>query len=318
MKPISVAKTFTPTEVTSASVELLGKEKEFSVAKNTGMLQSAAMQTGEKSSSMAEATTQSARLTAVASPPSLRDYGTPNPKTRFAQHLDPVAKFNEVTDLGLPNGTATQWKEFETAKLNRPDPASYLDTEFMKEHLAMFDEGAVSFITTTSLRKYTAGYNKSEFHGRSDGLFVLPAKWAREMLKEVSGDPSVSRHPEGSRERKLALIGTIERRMGIPADFWSKMSDEENPTKDTKIRLHEDLFAVFIENPKKLNLRFSAGTEAGANMEWRPGGYTPAGIPEAFVDKVAAKDGLPIPIEGLEHVLSTWQEVHYSGKESTG
>ena len=100
--------------------------------------------------------------------------------------------------------------------------------------------------------------------------------------------------------------------------------DEENPknkpemqNNGPKIRLHEDLFAVFIEYPKKLNLRFAAGIEQGANIEWRPGGYTLGGVPEAFVDKVGAHDGLPIPVEGLEHVLSTWQEVHYGKKEST-
>ncbi len=317
MNPIPTLRTTKVAESNIASVGSTAISGEFTAAKTTGSLQSSAMQTGEKIASMTDVTNHAVKVSEAVSVPSLRDYGTPHPNTRFASNLDPVATYHKLTDIGLPDGTATKFNEHNAAKLARPDPSTYLDPQFMKQHLALFDEGAVSFITTTAFRKFTAGFNNSQFHGRSDGLFVLPAKWAREMLKEVSNDPSVTCHPDGSRERNTALIEKIERKMGIPAGWWSQMSDEENPTKDPKKLLHENLFALFIEDPKKLNLRFTAGVEQGANIEWRPGGYTINGIPEACVDKVGSHDGLAIPVEGLEHVLSTWHEVHYGKKEPT-
>ena len=60
-------------------------------------------------------------------PANVRDYGTPHPNVRFAADVNAQEKFNEVTDIGLPAGTATTWEQHNQAKVARPDPTTYLD-----------------------------------------------------------------------------------------------------------------------------------------------------------------------------------------------
>jgi hypothetical protein len=171
----------------------------------------------------------------------------------------------------------------------RPDPSTYLDPGYMHSHLAMFDEGAISFITPWAFEKFTVDGNQSQYHGRAEGLFVLPAKWAKEVIGQGLSDASITNLPAGP-EQSRKLVEFVERRMGIPVGCWS--------AKSTK------LLAVFIDKPRDLNLRFVTGREEGANAEWRPGGYTLGGVPEAMIDKAGLEDGLAIPFNALFEVLT--------------
>jgi hypothetical protein len=222
-------------------------------------------------------------------PVTVRDYGKPHPNVRFAAGVNAQEKFNEITDIGLPAGTATTWQQHDQAKVARPDPTTYLDTDYIEQHLSLFDQGAVSFITPPALEKFTVGFNNSIFHGRSEGLFVLPATWAKEMIAEARSDPAVAGQRQGTQEWRHELLKVVEQKMGIPAGCWSN--------GNTK------LLAVFIENPRDLNLRLVNGREQGANIEWRPGGYTLGGVPEAMVDKVPLDQGMGVPFQALEEVL---------------
>lgn len=223
------------------------------------------------------------------SPINVRDYGAPHPNVRFAPGVNAQEKFNQVTDIGLPAGTATTWQQHDQAKVARPDPATYLDPTYIDQHLGLFDQGAVSFITPPALERFTVGYNNSAFHGRTEGLFVLPATWAKEMIADARSEPAVSSQKQGTPEWQHELLKVVEQKMGIPAGCWSN--------GNTK------LLAVFIENPRDLNLRLVNGREQGANVEWRPGGYTLGGVPEAMVDKVPLDQGIGVPFQALEEVL---------------
>ncbi len=223
------------------------------------------------------------------SPINVRDYGAPHPNVRFAPGVNAQEKFNQVTDIGLPAGTATTWQQHDQAKVARPDPATYLDPTYIDQHLSLFDQGAVSFITPPALERFTVGYNNSAFHGRTEGLFVLPATWAKEMIADARSEPAVSSQKQGTPEWQHELLKVVEQKMGIPAGCWSN--------GNTK------LLAVFIENPRDLNLRLVNGREQGANVEWRPGGYTLGGVPEAMVDKVPLDQGIGVPFQALEEVL---------------
>ena len=226
-----------------------------------------------------------------------RDYGPIHPNVRFAGGIDPKSKYQEVIDIGLPNGKNTTWEESKAAKSGRPHPSEYLDQNYIQEHLSRFDEGAVTFITTGSFDRFTMGFNQGVFHGRKEGLFVLPAPTARQMIEEAKSDPSVPASPnvlphDTTSAPDIALLRIIEQRMGMPKDSWAG---------NNNFKLH----AVFVpsENLSSLKLRMVTGTEDGANNDWRPGGYTSGGIPEAFIDAIPMEQCRLIPYQGLDEVL---------------
>ncbi len=226
-----------------------------------------------------------------------RDYGPIHPNVRFAVGVDPKSKYQEVIDIGLPNGKNTTWEESKAAKSGRPHPSEFLDQNYIQEHLSLFDEGAVTFITTGSFDLYTMGYNQGVFHGRKEGLFVLPASTARQMIEEAKFQPSVPASPhvqshDTTAAPVIALLRVIEQRMGMQPNAWSG---------NNNFKLH----AVFIpkENLNSLNLRMLTGREEGANNDWRPGGYTLGGIPEAFIDAIPMEQCRLIPYQGLDEVL---------------
>jgi len=305
VNPTSGVRTQTMTDVGVASAAQDVKIAAFRAASDvSSFFQSAIEQIGSKISALSEpvthvsqfvppaATTNAAPLVQAQqaqNPVNVRDYGKPHPNVRFAAGVNAQDKFYEVTDIGLPYGTATTWEQHNQAKVARPDPTSYLDPTYIEQHLSLFDQGAVSFITPPGLEKFTVGFNQSVFHGRQEGLFVLPATWAKEMIAEARSDPAVAAKKQGTAEWRHELLKVVEQKMGIPAGCWSNQSTK--------------LLAVFIENPRDLNLRLVNGREQGANVEWRPGGYTMGGVPEAMVDKVPLDQGMGIPFQALEEVL---------------
>ena len=304
MNPIGGVRTPTIAETGATSTTQDMQKAVFRAASDvSSFFQSAIEQIGSRigalSNPAANVSQFSATATANASPLvqaqqaqnpiNVRDYGAPHPNVRFALGVNAQEKFNQVTDIGLPAGTATTWQQHDQAKVARPDPATYLDPTYIDQHLSLFDQGAVSFITPPALERFTVGYNNSAFHGRTEGLFVLPAPWAKKMIADARSDPAVAGQKQGTSEWRHELLKVVEEKMGIPAGCWSN--------GNTK------LLAVFIENPRDLNLRLVNGREQGANVEWRPGGYTLGGVPEAMVDKVPLDQGMGVPFQALEEVL---------------
>jgi len=43
---------------------------------------------------------------------------------------------------------------------------------------------------------------------------------------------------------------------------------------------------VLVEVAKPSGLRMPSGNEPGANVQWKAGGYTSGGVPEAIVDQI--------------------------------
>lgn len=130
------------------------------------------------------------------------------------------------------------------AKGERPDPTTYLDPDYVAQHLAQFENGASRFMTQTNLEKYGIAQ-------RDGTSFIMPGHEATELLAKTAGD-------------KRAL----EQALGLPENFL-----------DTNA-----LVRVDIPDPKQLNLRIPSGNEAGANEFWIPGGKLPDGNSEAVID----------------------------------
>ncbi len=52
-----------------------------------------------------------------------------------------------------------------------------------------------------------------------------------------------------------------------------------------------------------VNLSAAVQTATVGRSEWRPGGYTLGGVPEAMVDKVNLNQGFVIPFYGFAEVM---------------
>ncbi len=217
-----------------------------------------------------------------------RAYGSPPPNARFLAGLDPAETYFRMTDMALPDGLQTESKTYESKRGERPDPSTYLDPGYIEEHLSLFDDGAVSFITPWQFETYTVGGNRSEFHGRPEGIFVMPAKWVTQVIENAKSAPSVIAATTEPKKNK-AVITILEEKLGIPTGAWSQGSK---------------LLAVLIENPRALNLRMTTGREGGANLNWRPCGLTSGGTPEALVDKAPVMAAYAVPFDKLGEILA--------------
>ncbi|MDZ3991659.1 DUF6861 domain-containing protein [Pseudomonas sp. Teo4] len=155
------------------------------------------------------------------------------PMAKGAQLLKPKYKpgFTEADILAIAKG-------------ERPDPTTYLDPDYVAQHLAQFDNGASRFMTQTNLEKYGIAQ-------RDGTSFIMPGHEASELFANTAGD-------------KRAL----EKALGLPDDFLET---------NTLVR-------VDIPDPRQLNLRIPSGNEAGANEFWIPGGKLPDGNSEAVID----------------------------------
>ena len=90
--------------------------------------------------------------------------------------------------------------------------------------------------------------------GAPGGTFVMPISVADELIAKSKGD-----------------IAKLEGYLGLdPGDLGT------NPVR--------------IDIPNPTGLRMPSGNELGVKDKWLPGGYTPAGVPEAIID--------PVPIGG--------------------
>ncbi|MGR4972171.1 PAAR domain-containing protein [Pseudomonas sp. LARHCG127] len=129
-------------------------------------------------------------------------------------------------------------------KGSRPDADKYLSPQYVKEHLAQFENGASRFTTKANLDKYGIAQ-------RDGTTFLMPKAEADQLVANAKGD-------------KRAL----EKALGLP---------ENTLESSTLVR-------VDIPAPKDMNLRIPSGNEAGANEFWIPGGKLPTGASEAVID----------------------------------
>ncbi|MEX2803509.1 hypothetical protein AB3329_00115 [Streptococcus sp. H31] len=118
----------------------------------------------------------STAATKSASKPS--DLDMPESETRSSEW--------QATKRNFPNPGLTESQSSAItgiAKGNRPDPSTYLSSDYISQHRAQFDNGAVAFARDTS--------NVERFgqFGRDDGAFVLPRDVAEAMIKEANGNP---------------------------------------------------------------------------------------------------------------------------------
>ncbi len=151
-------------------------------------------------------------------------------------------KSGQLDNNQLPNSVVDDIRNQQHGQ--RPDPSEYLSANYIKEHLALFNDGATRFMTKKNLDKYGVGQ-------RDGTAFVMTKKQADELLTSTNGNP-----------RKM------EKALGLPENFL-----EGN-----------ELVRVDIPNPKELNVRIPSGNEAGANEMWIPGGKLPDGMVEAVID----------------------------------
>lgn len=143
-------------------------------------------------------------------------------------------------------------KVTETTK--RPPVTTYLETDYIKNHNILFDEGVAAFA------KDDYWIQKEGFFGRPDGAFVFPKDVAEAMVKESGGDPCV-----------------LEKLLGLDVGSLGEHPIMIEPQKIDNLRIPSG-----NEDGSRLN------------PQWRPGGKTyPVGVPEAVIDRVP-KDGLII------------------------
>ena len=147
------------------------------------------------------------------------------------------------------------WNEpiLQIPKGSRPDPKTYVNSEYLTKHFAEFDEGATVIQTESAYTHYSEA---NGFVGVPDDntLFVMPTKYADKVIKNSNGN-----------------INYIEEKLGFPKGYF---------------KYGGGLVRIDIEDLSDLDLRLPSGNETGANPLWIPGGETSGGVPEAILNTV--------------------------------
>lgn len=158
-------------------------------------------------------------------------------------------------------------------KGDAPDPAEYLDGDYIDQHLARFQDGASRIYFSDALHTFGPGQ-------RDHSTFVFPTSELQRILDETGGNAH-----------------ELAERLGIEAKYFHIDNDLTKPLKDVEIRN----FA-----PEELtNLRIPSGNESGANDGWIPGGYLPTGVPEAVIDVPESATGYGPNFDG-DYNIQMW------------
>ena len=138
-------------------------------------------------------------------------------------------------------------------KGSRPNPKTYVNSEYLTKHFAEFNEGATVIQTEWAYTNYSEA---NGFVGVPDDntLFVMPAKYADKVIQNSNGN-----------------INYIEEKLGFPKGYF---------------KYGGGLVRIDIKDLSDLNLRLTSGNEIGANSFWIPGGETSGGVPEAILNTV--------------------------------
>jgi hypothetical protein len=145
----------------------------------------------------------------------------------------------EIRDeiIGIPKG-------------QKPDPSVYMSSSEIKNHLSLFDDGAVRIQSKESFEKAIHLYG-SNIGDPTTGTFVLPKSIVNKAVEASNGNPRI-----------------LEELLGLDPGY-----------------LGEHPIILDINNPS--DIRIPSGNEAGAWPEyWNPGGYTSGGVPEAVIDQI--------------------------------
>ena len=147
------------------------------------------------------------------------------------------------------------WNEpiLKIPKGSRPNPKTYVNSEYLTKHFAEFNEGATVIQTEWAYTNYSEA---NGFVGVPDDntLFVMPAKYADKVIQNSNGN-----------------INYIEEKLGFPKGYF---------------KYGGGLVRIDIEDLSDLDLRLPSGNETGANSLWIPGGETSGGVPEAILNTV--------------------------------
>ena len=147
------------------------------------------------------------------------------------------------------------WNEpiLKIPKGSRPDPKTYVNSEYLTKHFAEFDDGATVIQTEWAYTNYSEA---NGFLGVPDDntLFVMPTKYADKVIKNSNGN-----------------INYIEEKLGFPKGYF---------------KYGGGLVRIDVEDLSDLDLRLPSGNETGANSMWIPGGETSGGVPEAILNTV--------------------------------
>ena len=147
------------------------------------------------------------------------------------------------------------WNEpiLKIPKGSRPNPKTYVNSEYLTKHFAEFDEGATVIQTEWAYTNYSEA---NGFVGVPDDntLFAMPTKYADKVIKNSNGN-----------------INYIEEKLGFPKGYF---------------KYGGGLVRIDIEDLSDLDLRLPSGNETGANSLWIPGGETSGGVPEAILNTV--------------------------------
>lgn len=138
-------------------------------------------------------------------------------------------------------------------KGSRPNPKTYVNSEYLTKHFAEFNEGATVIQTEWAYTNYSEA---NGFVGVPDDntLFVMPAKYADKVIQNSNGN-----------------INYIEEKLGFPKGYF---------------KYGGGLVRIDIKDLSDLNLRLPSGNEIGANSFWIPGGETSGGVSEAILNTV--------------------------------
>jgi len=147
------------------------------------------------------------------------------------------------------------WNEpiLKIPKGSRPNPKTYVNSEYLTKHFAEFDEGATVIQTEWAYTNYSEA---NGFVGVPDDntLFAMPTKYADKVIQNSNGN-----------------INYIEEKLGFPKGYF---------------KYGGGLVRIDIEDLSDLDLRLPSGNETGANSLWITGGETSGGVPEAILNTV--------------------------------
>ena len=147
------------------------------------------------------------------------------------------------------------WNEpiLKIPKGSRPNPKTYVNSEYLTKHFAEFEDGATVIQTEWAYTNYSEA---NGFVGVPDDntLFVMPKKYADKVIQDSNGN-----------------INYIEEKLGFPKGYF---------------KYGGGLVRIDIEDLSGLDLRLPSGNETGANSLWIPGGETSGGVPEAVLNTV--------------------------------
>lgn len=138
----------------------------------------------------------------------------------------------------------------DAGKGNRPDPESYLDADYITQHLDQFENGATRIYNTDSLQNWGPGNNQVPGNA-TNTAYVFPTDQIQTLMDQAKSPADLAQA------------------LGLPTDFF----DGGN------VQLRDF-------GPDELaGLRMPSGNEGGTDVDhWIPGGYLPSGIPEAVID----------------------------------